>query len=87
MDKLTEKQIERMNSMHRLMADMFKQDWHKPEYDRASAIHTPEGFAAMMVDGLLKGTASKDGPIVRRCLAALGIKPTYKAIKLYLLGE
>ena len=81
------KQAERVNAMQRIMADMFRQEWHKPEYSKASSTHTPEGFAAMMVDGLSKGAASKDGPIVRRCLAALGIKPTYKAIREWLTGN
>lgn len=80
------KQIERMNSMQRLMADMFREEWSKPEYGHAASRNTPEGHAALMVDGLSKGIVSKDGPVVKRCLAALGIKPTYKAIKEWLNG-
>jgi hypothetical protein len=78
---MTNKQVEKMKSMQRLMADMFREEWGKPEYSRAASMYTPEEFSAIIVDGLRKGTASKDGPIVKRCLSALGIKHTYKAIK------
>lgn len=47
----------------------------------------PKDFAEEIVDGLIAGTASKDGECVQSTRRALGIKNTYKAIKEFLTKE
>ncbi len=47
---------------------------------------TPKALAEKMTTGLLTGAASKDGQGIKSVCKKLGIKPTYKEIKLFLLA-
>ena len=55
-----------------------------PEYAMAAARHTPEAMASKFTQGLIDNTSSNDGEGVKRTCKALGIKPTYKAIREFL---
>ncbi len=58
-----------------------------PAYAAAAKKHTPESLAAVMTNGLLTGSADKDGAGVKAVCKALGIKCTYKAIEAFLKGQ
>ena len=47
----------------------------------------PSDFAKKIIDGLLDYTADNRGQAVVNTCKALGIKPTYKAIKQFIKGE
>lgn len=61
--------------------DLFAND---PEYAYAAARTTPAALAAKMTAGLVTGGANKDGAGIRRACKAVGIKPTYAAIRAFL---
>lgn len=62
-------------------ADLFAND---PSYAYSASKTTPDALAAKMTDGLVTGSANKDGAGIARTCKALGIKNTYAAIRLYL---
>lgn len=55
-----------------------------PDYTMAAARTTPATLAEKMAAGLVDGSADKDGEGIKRTCKALGIKPTYKAIKAFI---
>ncbi len=55
-----------------------------PEYAYAASRTTPEALAIKMTNGLINGSASKDGHAIKAALKKCGIKPTYKALRLAL---
>ncbi len=57
-----------------------------PKYALVSKQISAHDLAAKMTEGLLKGSASKDGRAIKSTCKALGIKYTYKAIAEYLKG-
>lgn len=54
------------------------------EYSLAMKRFTPEQLAQQMTRALADGAANKDGEGIANTCKALGIKPTYKAIRAYL---
>jgi len=68
------------------LAAQYHDLFNTPDYAIAAARMTPEALATRMTDGLIKGTANKDGDGIKRTCKILGIKPTYAAIKQYLNG-
>jgi hypothetical protein len=69
-----------------LLAEQYRALFNTPEYATAAARMTPEALATRMTDGLISGTANKDGEGIKRTCKALGIKYTYSAINSYLKG-
>lgn len=67
-----------------VLTDQYRQLFTLPEYAMAAARHTPEAMAAKFTQGLIDNTSSNEGDGVKRTCKALGIKPTYKAIREYL---
>ena len=67
-----------------VLADQYAQLFTLPAYAMSAARYTPTQLADKMTDGLLTGTAIKDGDGIKRTCKALGIKHTYAAIKLFL---
>lgn len=67
-----------------VLTDQYAQLFSLPEYAMAAARYTPAQLAEKMTNGLLTGTANKDGDGIKRTCKALGIKHTYSAIKLFL---
>ena len=57
-----------------------------PEYARVAKQISAHDLALKMTEGLMKGSASKDGRAIKSTCNALGIKYTYKAIAEYLKG-
>ena len=57
-----------------------------PEYARIAKQISAHDLAVKMTEGLMKGSASKDGRAIKSTCKALGIKYTYKAIADYLKG-
>ena len=57
-----------------------------PEYARIAKQISAHDLAVKMTEGLMKGSASKDGRAIKSTCNALGIKYTYKAIADYLKG-
>jgi hypothetical protein len=55
-----------------------------PDYAFAKARTTPEALAEKMVNGLMDGSANKDGKGIKSVCKTLDIPYTYKAIKNYL---
>lgn len=62
-----------------------KELFQTPEYQGVAQKMTAEVLAAKMTEGLLTGTADKDGKACKLTCKSLGIKHSYKAIKEYLL--
>jgi hypothetical protein len=60
--------------------DLFTND---PEYSYSAAKTNPADLAVKMTDGMLTGSANIGDGIKKAC-KALGIKPSYKAIREYL---
>jgi len=56
------------------------------EYALVSKQTSAHDLAVRMAEGLMKGSASKDGRAIKSTCKALGIKYTYKAIAEYLKG-
>ena len=54
------------------------------EYAYVKIITTPAGLAKKMTDGLVRGTANKDGKGIAHALKHFGVNNTYKAIKEFL---
>ena len=67
-----------------VLADQYAQLFALPDYAMAAARYTPAQLADKMTEGLLTGTANKDGEGIKRTCKALGIKYTYSAIKTFL---
>ena len=67
-----------------VLADQYAQLFALPDYAMTAARYTPTQLADKMTDGLLTGTASKDGDGIKRTCKALGVKHTYSAIKTFL---
>ncbi len=61
--------------------DLFAND---PEYAYSASRTTPEALAVKMTAGLATGAANKDGTGIKRACKAVGIKPTWAAIRAYL---
>ena len=57
-----------------------------PEYALVSRQTSAHDLAVKMAEGLIKGSASKDGRAIKSTCKALGIKYTYKSIVEYLKG-
>lgn len=57
---------------------------YNQEYFYSAARTTPKDLALKMTEGLIAGTANKDGDAIKKTCKQLGIKHTYKAIKEYL---
>jgi len=62
-------------------------DANYPEYRLAKIRYTPIALAGKMTEGLMVGTASKDGDCIRAACKKLKIRHTYKAIKDFLDGK
>jgi len=71
------------SELEKVLAVYFK----TPHYAHAMRMTTPPELARRTTEGLITGTASKDGPAVKSTCKRLGIRPTYAAIKAYLLEE
>jgi hypothetical protein len=67
-----------------ILADQYKQLFETQDYALAASRYTPSQLAEKMASGLLDGSANIDGDGIKRTCKALGIKPTYKAIKEFL---
>ena len=67
-----------------VLANQYRDLFTTPDYAMSAARMTPEALATRMTDGLIKGTANKDGEGIKRTCKRLGIKYTYAAIKSYL---
>ncbi len=67
-----------------VLADQYSQLFALPEYAIAAARYSPAQLAEKMTDGLILGTANKDGDGIKRTCEALGLKHTYVAIKTFL---
>lgn len=67
-----------------ILTGQFKHLFTTPAYAIAAAKTTPEAMAEKFVSGLIDGSAANDGVAVKSTCKALGIKPTYKAIREYL---
>jgi hypothetical protein len=55
-----------------------------PAYAVAAARTTPAALAEKMTQGLIDGTADKDGAAIKSAYKAMGVKHTYKAIREHL---
>ena len=58
-----------------------------PRYAIVREKNLPSDFAKKLMDGLLDYSADNRGQAVVNTCKALGIKPTYKAIKQFLKGS
>jgi hypothetical protein len=67
-----------------VLTDQYAQLFETAEYALARARYTPAAMAEKMTDGVVDGSANKDGDGIKRTCKALGIKHTYKAIGEYL---
>lgn len=56
----------------------------QPDYSFAASRTTPEALAEKMTNGLLSGSASKDGDGIRRTCKVLGVAYTYGAINAFI---
>ena len=63
------------------LAGQYRELFTTPAYSTAAARMTPEALATRMTDGLIKGTANKDGDGIKRTCKVLKIPYTYAAIK------
>lgn len=70
-----------------VLTEQYRALFELPDYAMAAARYTPEALAAKFTAGLIDGTASNDGDGVKRTCKALGIKPTYKAIREFLTKD
>lgn len=61
--------------------DLFVND---PDYAYIARELTPEQLGDTVTRALTHGTANKDGAGIKRACRAMGIKPTYTAIKAFL---
>lgn len=62
----------------------YRRLFETPDYAFSARVTTPEHLAVKMTDGLLAGTANKDGEGIKRTCKVLGIPYTYAGIKTYL---
>ena len=58
--------------------------FERPDYAAAAARHSPASLAAKLADGLVTGSASKDGDAIHITCKVLGVKHTYRDIKRFL---
>ena len=71
----------------RLMSEYIHRFAEDTDYALAAARTNPEDLALKMTEGLLLGTANKDGKGVKAVCKGLGIKPTYKDIRAFINSE
>lgn len=64
----------------------YEQLFTTTDYAYAAQRTSPDALASKMTQGLLNGSANKDGDGIKRACQELGIKHTYKAITEYLKG-
>ena len=67
-----------------ILASNYTELFKTPEYALAASRYSPEALAEKMTEGLLTGSANKDGDGIKKTCKQLGIKQTYIAIRNYL---
>ncbi len=66
------------------LTEQYRRLFLTPEYAYSASRCTPEALALKMTDGLLSGSANKDGDGIKLTCRALKIPYTYKGIRSFL---